>query len=82
MKYSWSSSVYLFPRPPGTIRVGGVGEREGGSGTTMSACGGSRPKGYLGTTCAVRELIVRRFGSRGVDTEDVIGVRSLRLERP
>jgi hypothetical protein len=37
MKYFLSFGVYLFPLMPGTISVGGVGERDGGKGTIISA---------------------------------------------
>ena len=42
IKYFLSLAVYLFPLVPGTISVGGVGEREGGGGTFISACGGGK----------------------------------------
>lgn len=43
IKYSLSSGVNLFPLPLwGTTFVGGVGEREGGSGILISIFGGGR----------------------------------------
>lgn len=58
-KNSLSSGVYLFPRPWGIIVVGGLGEREGGSGTLSSAFGAGKRSSYVGSG-AVRLLIVLR----------------------
>jgi hypothetical protein len=58
-KNSLSSGVYLFPRPWGMIVEGGLGEREGGSGTLSSAFGAGKRSSYMGSG-AVRLLIVLR----------------------
>lgn len=45
---------------PRTTLVGGVGAREGGSGSFISACGGNSLRFRVGS-CAVILLIVRRL---------------------
>ena len=60
IKNCLSSGVYLFPFVPRTTLVGGVGDLEGGSGSTISRCRGSIFKLSSGS-CAVMLLIVRRL---------------------
>jgi len=66
-KKTLSAGVYLFPRPLGITIVGGVGERDGGSGIVIWALGGGKRSSKTGI-CVVRLLIVFRrlvdgFGS-------------------
>ena len=63
MKNCLSSIVYLFPWAPRTTLVGGVGDLEGGFGSTISRCRGSNFKLSSGS-CAVMLLIVRRLDIR------------------
>lgn len=56
-KNSLSSWVYLFPLPCGIIFVGGLGERDGGSGILMSALGAGRRSPKIGDG-AVRLFMV------------------------
>src|ERR1700734_938535 len=78
MKNSLSSGVNLFPFEPRTTLVGGVGAREGGSGSLISAWGGSRLR-LRGGSCAVMLLMVRRLeGAAGLAVMDVKGFGEMR----
>lgn len=57
MKNSRSSLVYLLPLPCGIMLVGGLGDRDGGSGIFMSALGAGRRFPKIGDG-AVRLLMV------------------------
>lgn len=54
-----SSSVYLLPLPWGITFVGGLGERDGGSGILISAFGGGSRSLKTGS-CTVRLFTVLR----------------------
>jgi hypothetical protein len=79
MKNSLSSGVYLFPPfDPRTTLVGGVGAREGGSGSFISAWGGRSLRLREGS-CAVILLIVRRLeGAAGLEARAVKGFGEMR----
>lgn len=78
MKNSLSSGVNLFPFEPRTTLVGGVGARVGGTGSLISACGGSSLRLREGS-CAVMLLMVRRLdGTGGLEVENVKGFGEMR----
>ncbi|KAI3622256.1 hypothetical protein WG66_015137, partial [Moniliophthora roreri] len=60
MKKSLSSGVNLLPRLLGTTFVGGVGERDGGSGIRISMLGGGSLELYIGAS-TVRLFMVLRL---------------------
>lgn len=73
MKNSLSSGVNLFPFPPRTTLVGGVGAREGGSGSLISACGGSSLRLREGSYAVILLMVRRLDGAAGLEVVDVKG---------
>jgi hypothetical protein len=76
-----SSVVNLFPFCEATTRLGGVGDRDGGSGTLSSACGGVKLRTFCNGAYAVRLLIVARFVDFKIGSEG-FGWRRLLSDRP
>lgn len=84
IKYALSSTVNLFPLPPVTTLVGGLGDREGGSGILSSAFGAGKRALYE-AVCVVILLIVDRrplvvgpnFNSGLDDFEEDLDVEAL-----